>query len=533
MTTQEHQYATYWGALVDYLPCGVLILNPKGVVEYANLSLEKTLGFNQGGLDGLNASAFFHSQDRTTLDTLMERQSMESSWKVVARLRRRDDAWRLFEIRGRILATGPSSAPYLLLTLRDITVERRAEAILKRRNLELALLNQAGRAFSASLDLDHVLATVLEEVRRLMGVVACSIWLVDQEMDELVCRQATGTKKDLVQGWRLPMGEGLVGLAATTGKSLNIPDVLENEQHFVGIDEETGLALRSILSVPLKAKEDVIGVIQALDTQVDRFTDSDVTLLAALGASAASAIDNARLVAALRQRTADLKASNRELEAFAHTVAHDLKAPITHVIGYADVLIEYDDLTEENQRDYIQAIWRSSRKMNNIIDELLLLAELRKEDIVLSPLNMGRIVREALQRLQPMCEQKEAEIRLAEEWPSASGYAPWGEEVWVNHISTGLNYGGEPACIELGAQVNDASVAYWVRDNGAGLLAQEQKRLFVPFTHVGEVDTKGYGLGLSIVYRIVEKLNGDVWVKSAKGKGSLFGFTLQKASDAG
>ncbi len=535
--TQENADMKHWKALVDHLPCGVLALNHNGTIVYANLSFRQALGYMDKDLIGLEINVFLHPADEDAFSALLvpskDSKEMETSQRIVARVRRRDDTWRLFEIKGAKLTAAPRSQEYSVLSLRDITVERRTEVMLKRRNLELALLNQAGRAFSASLDLDEVLATVLEEVRRLMGVVACSIWLVDQEKDELVCGQATGSKKELVQGWRLPMGEGLVGLAATTGESLNIPDVLENDQHFVGVDDETGLALRSILSVPLKAKKDVIAVIQALDTQVDRFTDSDVMLLEALGASAAIAIDNARLVEALRRRTADLKASNQELEAFAHTVAHDLKSPLTHVIGYADVLLEYHDLAEENRRNYVRAIQRSGRKMNNIIDELLLLAELRKEEVVLSALDMGRIVEEALQRLQPICEQKEAEIQLADEWPEALGYSPWVEEVWVNYISNALKYGGHPPRIQLGAKANDTSVSFWVRDNGEGLTPREQKQLFVPFTHVGEVDTEGYGLGLSIVYRIVEKLDGEVWVKSAKGKGSTFGFTLQKPADAG
>lgn len=529
MTSQEYHNASDWRMIVDHLPCGIIILNKNGAIEYTNSFLEQALGNPEKGLVGKHVGTLLHPEDKQAISEML---LAENPQKTVSRIRHQDKSWHRFEINSIKLPTKSTSADRLILSLREITAKQHAERVLKRRNLELALLNQAGRAFSATLDLDKVLATVLEEVRRLMGVVACSIWLVDKETDELVCQQATGSKKELVQGWRLPKGEGLVGLVAATGRSLNIDNVLEDEQHFAGVDEKTGLALRSILSVPLKVKKEVIGVIQALDTQVNRFTNSDKVLLEALGTSAATAIDNARLVETLRRRTADLKASNQELEAFAHTVAHDLKAPLTHVIGYADVLIEYEDsLDENNRQEYIQAIHRSGHKMNNIIDELLLLSELRKEEVTLSPLDMERIVEEALDRLQPMCEQKRAEIQIMDEWPKALGYSPWVEEVWVNYISNALKYGGDIPRIKLGGQANDTSVSFWVRDNGVGLTPNEQKQLFVPFTHVGEADTKGYGLGLSIVHRIIDKLNGEVWVESTKGKGSTFGFTLQKDSN--
>jgi len=527
MTSQRNHNLSNWKAIIDHLPCGIVILTKNGIIEYANASLKQALGYAEKDLVGKHMGTLLHPEDENVIPNML---SAVSPQQTVWRIQHLDRSWHYFESSSIKMPAKSDSPDRLILSLRDVTAKQRAKEILKRRNLELALLNQAGRAFSATLDLDKVLATVLEEVRRLMGVVACSIWLVDKKTDDLICRQATGPKKELVQGWRLSKGKGLVGLVATTGKSLNIANVLEDEQHFAGIDEETGLALRSILSVPLKVKKQVIGVIQALDTQVNRFTDSDKVLLEALGTSAATAIDNARLVETLRRRTADLKASNQELEAFAHTVAHDLKAPLTHVIGYTDVLIEYeDDLTENNRREYTRAIHRSGHKMNNIIDELLLLSELRKEEVTLSPLNMKRIVKEALDRLQPMCEQKQAEIQIINEWPEALGYSPWVEEVWVNYISNALKYGGDIPRIKLGGQANDTSVSFWVRDNGEGLTPNEQKQLFVPFTHVGEVDTEGYGLGLSIVHRIIDKLNGEVWVKSAKGKGSVFGFTLQKA----
>jgi PAS domain S-box-containing protein len=191
----------------------------------------------------------------------------------------------------------------------DVTEQVRAEQELKRRMGELAFLNRASRAFAATLDLDRVLATVLEETRDLLNAVACSIWLLDAETGDLVCQQATGPQSDLVRGWRLAPGEGLAGWVARSGESLIVPDARVDERHSADVDRATGLDLRSILTVPLKANRDIAGVIQVLDTDVDRFRPADQALLEPLAASAAIAIDNAHLY----QETDRLRAFNENI----------------------------------------------------------------------------------------------------------------------------------------------------------------------------------------------------------------------------
>ncbi|MCP4544480.1 MAG: response regulator [Chloroflexi bacterium] len=191
---------------------------------------------------------------------------------------------------------------------RDITKRKRAENALRQRHRELALLNQAGQAFSSTLDLDQVFLTILEEVRRLMRVIACSIWLIDSETGELVCQQATGPKNEIVRGWRLPPGDGIAGWVALNGVSLIVPDTLADKRYFETIDQQTELWLRSIATIPLRVKQDVIGVLQVVDTEVGRFDTQDLALLEPLVAAASIAIENARLYAAERAAREQLRA---------------------------------------------------------------------------------------------------------------------------------------------------------------------------------------------------------------------------------
>ncbi len=173
--------------------------------------------------------------------------------------------------------------------------KRRTEEALRQRNRELELLNRASRVFISSLDLDQVLATILQEVRHLLGVAASSAWLFDPETGELVCRQATGPNREIVRGWRLEPGKGIAGWVARAGQSLIVPDAQADAHYFEGVAQQTEVEIRSILCVPLRVKGDVIGVVEVVDTTVGRFSAADQTLLESLAASAAIVIENARL----------------------------------------------------------------------------------------------------------------------------------------------------------------------------------------------------------------------------------------------
>jgi signal transduction histidine kinase len=201
------------------------------------------------------------------------------------------------------------------------------------------------------------------------------------------------------------------------------------------------------------------------------------------------------------------------------------------IIGFAEILAQgYTAMSEDERKRCVQAVMQHGQKMNDIIDDLLLLAQVRKAQVEGEPLNMESIVAEALQRLVDMVEHYQADIRMPPDWTAALGYAPWVEEVWANYLSNAIKYGGRPPRIELGATAQaDGLVRFWVRDNGAGLTPEEQTRLFIPFTRLDQVHVKGHGLGLSIVRRIVEKLGGQVGVESQVGQGSTFSFILPGA----
>lgn len=235
-----------------------------------------------------------------------------------------------------------------------------------------------------------------------------------------------------------------------------------------------------------------------------------------------------------KQAEHDLRQTNSELDAFSHTVAHDLKSPLSVLLGFADLLEnEIANLEQDDTVEYLRTMGQTTQKMISIVDELLLLSQMRKADVTLVPVDIEFAVNESLMGLAYLRSQHNAEIVVTtQDWPSAMGYPAWIEAVWTNYISNAIKYGSEPPRVEIGATVEGDWVRYWVRDNGEGLTQDQIDKLFKPFERLHTERAKGHGVGLTIVHRIMEKLGGKVHVESVLGQGSEFSFLLRRVPEA-
>lgn len=220
-----------------------------------------------------------------------------------------------------------------------------------------------------------------------------------------------------------------------------------------------------------------------------------------------------------------------DLNAFTHSVAHDLKTPLFAVQGYAELLrIDLADAMTARTESLSRSIILASSNMDAIIRSQLLLAQLRRVDeISTGRVDLGAVMSSALSRFEYHFLEANAEIIQPQHWPDGLiSYAPWIEEVWSNYIGNALKYGGQPPRIEVGfTPLPGQRMRFWVRDNGQGLSDSESQALFTEFARLDRhTATEGHGLGLSIVQRIVSRLGGVVGVDSKPGEGSTFYFVL-------
>lgn len=216
-----------------------------------------------------------------------------------------------------------------------------------------------------------------------------------------------------------------------------------------------------------------------------------------------------------------------ELDAYAHTVAHDLKTPLNGIVGFSELLAE--ELREGNTEQTLklsELIHDSAFKMGDIIEELLLLASVRSLEVEKRPIEMEAIFNSACERINDMTIKTGAIIYPAESWPTAIGYGPWVEEIWVNYLTNAMKYGGNPAVIRIYTKTELNMAWFSICDNGPGVPEDLMDKLFIPYSRLNPHRAEGHGLGLSIVKRIIDKLGGKIKVENNPNSGAVFSFGL-------
>ena len=276
--------------ILEKISEGILIVDFQGRINYANSAALSFCDVSEKSLIGSDFTRMFSIDERPRVIELMK--TATDKLEAIAE----EYPFRLNEhiVSARFLSSGKKDDNSIVI-INDVTAQHSAKEELKLRDSGLSLHHKATQMFNSSLKLDQVFVTVLEEVRRLMDVMGCSIWLIEEGTEELVCKQAAGTYGETLVGWRLASGEGLAGWVARHGKSLIAPETSDDERHYKEVDLLIGRDMRSILSVPLRVKGDVIGVLQVVDSQTERFNKKHLALIEPLAGSAAIAIENARL----------------------------------------------------------------------------------------------------------------------------------------------------------------------------------------------------------------------------------------------
>ncbi len=536
--TREERELREWVAkyrlVTENLQEAVLVIQDDRAV-FANQRGVELTGYSEKEMVARSFSQLLHPDDRGAVANGQravlagERVDQPCSFRIIDP--QEDVKW----VEARSARIAWDGRPAVLATAVDISERRWADETLHERNQVLALLNEIGQQLNATLDLRQIAEQLRQIAKEIIGAEAASVWLWEEDKEWLVCcTRFDEIGADAPVSLRLRPGQGIAGWVALTGESVVAPFTREDPRFFRGIDEQTKFTTHSLIAVPLRVRGEVIGVMEVVNKLEGRFDENDLVLSETLASTAAIAINNAQLIDELHRRTLELQAHNEDLDTFVDTVAHDLKNLLTRLVFHSSIL--ESDLAElpSELREHLHTIREYAEKMGNIIDASLLLATVREANgLELQPLDMKSLIAEVQESLAELIEESQAEIIVSDSWPSALGYSPWIERVWTNYISNAIQYGGRPPRLELGARItaDEKSVLFWVRDNGPGLRAQDQARLFTPFTQL-HGERKGHGLGLSIVKRIVEKLGGRVGVEGKPGQGSTFTFTLPRAKPA-
>jgi len=270
--------------------------------------------------------------------------------------------------------------------------------------------------------------------------------------------------------------------------------------------------------IPVDGSE--IGVlVDAFNTMLTQIQERDWALNEA----------QAKLEARVEERTTELRAANRELEAFSYTVAHDLRGPLDAISGIAFLLAKTPEVADEPKaHGMLEQLTASTINMSTLIDDLLNFARASTTPIRSAPVNLSKIAREIAADLKTSDPKRRVEFNISNvpEVPADPGLM---RIVLDNLLRNSWKYSShhDEACIEFGAKMDGGKVVYFVRDDGAGFDPEYAERLFEPFERLhGKSEFPGTGIGLATVQRILARQGGAIWAEGAVEKGATFYFTL-------
>jgi len=425
----------------------------------------------------------------------------------------------------------------------------------------LAILVEVGTALCQTLHLRDLLNAMMERVRIVLDAEACSVMLLDEATQTLRWEVALGTGAGKLQTLSVPIGRGISGRVAATGEVIRIEDA-RSDPRWQGhrYDQETGFTTRSILCVPIRARDRVIGVIQVLNRRGGPFRDEDQQLLEALAGMGGVAIENARLyenleekvqarTAELTRALADLRDTQAQLvqsEKMAALgdlvagVAHEINTPLgavasnTDLVGRALAKVK-DALGDASQHDRAAGFVDKAAQMADVSRE----ACRRIGEIVRSLRNFARLdeaerkpadlhegIESTLTLVAHLLKNRITVLRDYGQLPPVDCYANQLNQVFLNMLVNAAHAINGPGEITIRTRVRAAdTVTVEISDTGSGIAPENVPKIFNPgFTTKGV--GVGTGLGLAICFRIVENHRGKIEVDSTVGRGTTFRITL-------
>lgn len=386
------------------------------------------------------------------------------------------------------------------------------------------------------LSLAHTMETVMGIVRRAARelVAADGATFILKEGD--LCHYADEDAiSPLWKGGKFPSKSCISGWVMTHRTPAVISDISKDER--IPYELYASTFVRSLVVVPIRA-EDPVGAIGAYWARGRQASAGEVECLQTLANAASIAISNISLLETLedrvRERTLQLESANRELEAFAYSVSHDLQAPVRRIGGFAQLLAETSGSTtlSEESAHFLGRIRSETHRMTETITDLLRLSTYARVSVKRERTNLSEVATEIVTRLKNHAPERRVEVRI-EPGMIVSCDPGLIRIALENLLGNAWKYSSkrEKAAISFGQEKQpDGAIAYAVSDNGAGFDMDHASRLFAPFQRLHNADDfAGNGLGLSIVDRIIHKHGGRIWAEGKPGVGASFRFTLPSA----
>lgn len=380
------------------------------------------------------------------------------------------------------------------------------------------MILEVSRSLNSTLDLDTLLESIMEVATELTDTEAASILLLDKKTGELYFEAASGNQLAEIGRIPVPLEGSIAGWIVKHSEALVIDNAQQDERHFGDVDKRLDFTTKNILGVPLRAKQNTIGVLEVVNKHHKAsFTKDDINILNILADQAAVAIENARLF--------------RQSDELANVV-HELRSPMASIIGYSELMLMKPDMNPQQVRNNLNSIKREATRLSQMINDFLDLTRLETGRIHMEkePVNLQALTEEVIEQLYPQSKDKDIAVnfRINGKIPEVDGDWNRLKQVVWNLLDNAIKYNRQGGTVDVSLACNNVRTLFSVRNTGNGIPSDELEFVFEKFYRVLEENTgvQGTGLGLPIAKKVIEAHNGDIWVESEVGQSTTFTFSL-------
>ena len=495
--------------------------------------------------------------EQVVLEAAQKGTELNAEWRVL--LPDGEERWLMS--RGRPLLDANGQAERFIGVVIDISERKRAELREKLDREVLELLNRP-EGFAGSVH------DILQMIKMNTGFEAVGIRL--RERGDFPYYEADGFSEDFIQAERYLCARDEEGKIIRDGQGNPVPECMcgnilcnrinpalpffteggsfwtnsttdllasttEMDRQARTRNRCNAEGYESVALIPLRSGDEIIGLLQLNDRRRNQFTPEMIQFFEGLGASIGIALSRRQAETELEKRTVQLEEANKELESFSYSVAHDLRAPLRAIDGYARMILKKQgDKFDKDTLDKFKIIRSNALLMGQLIDDLLALSRLGRKHMSLTLLDIDTLIRDVWKEMQSMNPDRDM-VLTVNSIPPGYGDRVLIKQVCINLLSNAVKFtkNRDTAHIEAGGYSDGNEVVYYIRDNGVGFDMEYYDKLFGVFQRLHSADAfEGTGVGLAIVQRIVHRHGGRVWAEGKVDKGACFYFALSKQEES-
>ncbi|MDZ4765989.1 MAG: GAF domain-containing sensor histidine kinase [Chloroflexota bacterium] len=400
---------------------------------------------------------------------------------------------------------------------------------LERKVTILTRLAETSAVLNSTMRLKPLLSSIMDTAADIVDAEAASVLLWDYKKQELVFAATTtgDSNGQALIGKQVPLEGSIAGTVMRENRIVAVGNIRTTTVYYSKIDEQIAFQTRSVLGVPMRSRNRIIGVLEAVNRRNETWTEDDGYYLSVLAAQAAVAIEGAQLVTQLQLANEELNQLDKLKSDFIAIASHELRTPLGVILGYASFLQDTDD---PQVREHASKMVNSAMHLRRIIEDLTNLRyleqsslELNREDVL-----VGDLVRELIAEIQPLVEAKRHDLTFV---PSPFDVHISIDRIRIvmalsNVLNNAIRFTPDGGRITI--HVEQRAHEIWVNiiDNGIGLAKDQLERIFERFYQIEDHMTRvngGLGIGLSIARALVEAHGGRLWATSrGLGQGSTF-----------